>query len=261
MNKHADIIKKHYNDYQEDIRFSKSKGTEVEFITNMHYINKFAKSGVRILEIGAGTGAYSIELAKKGFNVTAIELVQSNLDILNKKAKGIGGLTAIQGDALDLSKFDNDYFDIVLCFGPLYHLFNEKDKKQAINEAIRVCRKNGTLMFAYITHSSVVWNFGVKKQKIEYLSKFLTTDGRIKDAPKEVFAMHFIEDFVKLFADTNTKHIANVASDGLAYNFREYIDALNDKQYKLFVDWHLSTCERPDQQGLSAHMLYICQKI
>lgn len=261
MNKHEDIIKKHYNDYEEDIRFSKSKGTAIEFITNMHYINKFAKKGIKILEIGAGTGNYSIELAKKGFKVTAIELVQKNLDVLNKKSKGLKNLTAEQGDALDLSRFKDNSFDMVLCFGPLYHLFTEKDKLQAINEAIRVCKKDGIIMFAYLTHSSVVWNFGVKKKQFEHLSKFLTEEGKIKDIPEEVFSTYFIEDFKNQFDDDKTKHLLNVASDGLAYGFREYVDELDDEQYKLFIDWHLKTCERCDQQGLSSHMLYICKKI
>ena len=261
MNKYSDIIKNYYNGHEEDIRFTKSKGTAVEFITNMHYINKFANKGNKILELGAGTGAYSVELAKKGFAINAIELVQSNLDILNKKAEGIENLTAEQGDALDLSRFKDNTFDIVLSFGPMYHLFSEKDKMQAINEAIRVCKKDGILMFAYLTHSSIVWNFGVKQKQFAYLAASMTKDGKINDTPEEIFSTYFSEDFTKQFDGLRTKHIANVASDGLAYAFREYIDALTEEQYKLFLDWHLNTCERIDHQGLSSHMLYICKKI
>ena len=89
VNKHENLIVNHYtNNYIEDERFV-TKGKRLEYITTMHYIKKFAKRGCKILEIGAGTGAYSIELAKMGYNVTAVELVESNLNVMKKKAEGI----------------------------------------------------------------------------------------------------------------------------------------------------------------------------
>ena len=260
MNQHKDIITEYYDNYDEDSRFSNGRGTEIEYITTMHYINKFASKGAKILELGAATGVYAIELARQGYDVTALELVQKNVDILKQKANGIKNLTAMQGDALDLSRFEDDMFDMVLSFGPMYHLFNEQDKHRAIHEAIRVCKKNGVLMFAYLTHSSIVWNFGVKKQQFVHLAGFLTKEGRIQDVPEEVFSSYFIEDFAKQFVGTPTEHMVNASADCPAVG-RELLSALPDEQYKLFIDWHLNTCERADQQGLSSHMLYICKKI
>jgi len=259
-NKSEEIIKKHYEGYEEDIRFTKSKGTAVEFFTNMHYIKKFIKKGDKVLEIGTATGAYAIELAKQGFDVTAIDLVQYNIDVLNKKAQDIKNLTAEKGDALDLSKFAENSFDMVLCFGPLYHLYSKQERMQAINEAIRVCKKDGILMFAFLTYSSIVWADGILWQQIDKIQEYMDKDGRLQNRPENVFSGYFIEDFEMQFENLNTQHIVNVASDGLAYIFRDYIDALPENKYKMFLNWHLSTCERRDQQGLSAHMLYICKK-
>ena len=73
VNKYENQIVNYYNNYEEDTRFI-NKGKRLEYITTMHYIKKFAKKGCKILEVGAGTGAYSVELAKMGYNVTAVEL-------------------------------------------------------------------------------------------------------------------------------------------------------------------------------------------
>ncbi len=75
------VINSFYQDgYQEDERLTKDKMHRIEFITTTHYIDRYLKKGDRILEVGAGTGAYSLYYANKGYQVDAIELVQTNLD-------------------------------------------------------------------------------------------------------------------------------------------------------------------------------------
>lgn len=261
INKYKNIIEKRYNEYDEDARFERPS-QRFEFLTTMRYIQKYVKKGCKILEIGAGTGRYSIALAKMGFKVTAVELVDKNLEILRKNAGEMPNLVSLQGDALDLSKFDDGSFDIVLNFGPMYHLFNKKDKMRAIAESVRVCKTKGVLMFAYLTHASIVWAYGVRKNSISNLAKALNKDGSIKDVPEEIYNSYYIEDFRKQFAGTGTTFLHSVATDGLAPMMRDYIDdgKMSKKDYEILLNWHFATCERPDQQGLSAHMLYICQK-
>lgn len=92
----------------------------------------------RILEVGAGTVAYSLYYASKGYKVNAIEFVEHNLDILKSKITDNMYINAEQGDAVDLSRFKDNTFDITLVLGPLYHSFDDKDINKAISEAIRV---------------------------------------------------------------------------------------------------------------------------
>jgi len=81
------FIEDYYAAYREDERLLSRHG-QVEYLTTMHYIESFAPKVCRILEIGAGTGRYSVALAQKGYQVTAVELVQSNLDqLLQKKPR------------------------------------------------------------------------------------------------------------------------------------------------------------------------------
>ena len=55
-----------YSHYEEEGRLRSQHGM-VEFLTTMRYIEKYIKSGMRILEIGAGTGRYSHALAQQGY--------------------------------------------------------------------------------------------------------------------------------------------------------------------------------------------------
>ena len=260
INKYKNIIEEKYNNYQEDERFNR-KSQSFEFKTTMLYIQKYLKKGSKILEIGAGTGRYSIALAKMGYDVTAVELVESNLKVLSENAKGIENLKSYQGDVLEL-QFEDNTFDMVLCLGPMYHLYNQKDKTRAISESLRVCKPRGICMFAYLTHSSIIWAYGVRKGSLKNLAYALNKDGSIKDVPEEIFSSYFIEDFSKQFDKTNTTFLKNVATDGLAPMMRDYIDdgKMSDEDFELLFKLHLATCERLDHQGYSCHMLYICQK-
>ena len=73
----------YYNKFNEDKRLNTKHGN-IEFITAINYINKYIKKGDKILDIGAGTGKYSIYFHNEGYDVTALELVKHNLRVLEK---------------------------------------------------------------------------------------------------------------------------------------------------------------------------------
>ena len=137
-------IEKYYNKFNEDKRLNSRHG-QVEFFTTTKYICDFLKNGDKVLDVGAGTGKYSIFLCDKGFDVTAVELVKKNLSTLKQKAPYI---KSYLGNALNLKKFDDNSFDVCLLLGPLYHLFDKEDKIKALKEAKRVTKPNGYIFVA-----------------------------------------------------------------------------------------------------------------
>ena len=260
VNKYKNIIVDKYNEYDEDNRLVQDRGHNVEYLTTMRYVEKFLKPGMKILEIGAGTGRYSIALAKMGYDVTAVDLTPKHVEMMKAKSKRLKNFRCTVADALDLSMFEDKSFDMVLNFGPMYHLFNKKDKNKAIAETLRVAKTNGICMFAYLPCSSFMLGYGLRYQQVSHLFSCMDKKGKVKDIPEEVFACFYIEEFKRLFNKTKTTYITNVATDGIAYAMREWIEQLNKKDYEAFLKWHFMTCERPDQQGYSAHLLYICKK-
>ena len=99
-------IEKYYNKFNEDKRLLSRHGV-VEFTVSMEYIKKHLKPNAKVIDVGAGTGRYSIALNNLGYDVTAVELVKKNLSMLKQNEPNI---KAYQGNALNLKKFKDNQF-------------------------------------------------------------------------------------------------------------------------------------------------------
>ena len=162
-------VKRYYNNYNEDARLTR-KSRLPEYLLTMEYIEKYLFDGAKILEIGAGTGRYSIALAEKGYDITAVELVPHNIEIMKKKVKPKYNITIYEGNAVDLSFLEDETYDIVLLLGPMYHLFNDDDKHAAISEAIRVTKKGGVIYAAYCNNETRMYKMFYKKRILGLLN-------------------------------------------------------------------------------------------
>ena len=108
------ILENYYSKGKENNRLTEDKAHMVEFLTTVRYIDKYLKKGDKILDIGAGTGIYSLYYAKKGYKIDAIELTNSNIKELKKNIKKEMNIDVEKGNALDLSKYRDNTFDITL---------------------------------------------------------------------------------------------------------------------------------------------------
>ena len=259
MNKREEIINNHYNNYDEDNRLVIDNTHKIEFLVTKEYIDKYLKNGDKILEIGAGTGRYSLYYASRGYDVTSIEYVQHNLDILRSKIDDGMNIRAEQGDAVDLSRFKDDTFDMTLVLGPLYHLYDDNDINKAISEAIRVTKKDGIIMIAYITSDGVFADWGIDHLLDGYPNDFDKSFKLIR-YPEGIFAPFYISEFKRIMSGFDVTLLNNVAVDGIANIVSEKINNLSEEEFNVWVKYQLSVCEREDLQGYSCHMLYICKK-
>lgn len=256
-----EILNNFYNeDCDEDTRLESQHG-QVEFLTTIKYIEEYLKPETKILEIGAGTGRYSLYYANKGYDVTAIEYVQHNVDILKSKIKDNMNIVAEQGDAVDLSRFENNTFDVTLVLGPLYHLYEDKDINKAIEEAIRVTKKDGIIAIAYLTSDSIMIDWSLMGDHLinGYPNDF-DDNFKMTRYPQGVFAPFYISEFKNIMSKFNVELLHNVATDGFTHHVKDKIDSLSKEEFEVWMRYHLSTCEREELQGYSNHMLYICKK-
>ena len=116
------------------------------------------------MDVGAGTGRYSVALANEGYDVAAVDFVKYNLGILKQKGSTV---KAYQGTALNLKRFENDMFDMTLVFGPMYHLYTFEDKVKALSEAKRVTKPGGVILVAYCMNEYSILTHGFKDGKIK----------------------------------------------------------------------------------------------
>lgn len=253
-----------YSHYDEDGRLSKKHGS-VEFLTTMRYIGQYIKPGDRVLEVGAGTGRYSHALARQGYTVDAVELIGHNIDVFQNDTQPGENISITQGNALDLSAFSDNTYDITLLLGPLYHLYTKEDKRQALREAIRVTRPGGVIFAAYVISDGCLLDEGFLRGNInvaEYVKTGLL-DGETfaaKSEPKDLFELVRKEDVDELMRDFPTTRLHYVASDGCALLLRDAIDAMDDDAFALYLNYHFATCERADLLGVTSHALDVFRK-
>ena len=256
-------IEEYYNARNEDGRLTSKHGS-VEYLTTMKYIRE-SVSGVddpAILEVGAGTGRYSVTLAKEGYRVTAVELVEHNLEILKSKLDGTEKITPVLGNALDLSFLPDGAFDLTMLLGPMYHLYTKEDKLRVLSEAVRVTKPGGRILVAYCMNEATViqYVFGLNNLREVMDQAMLTPDWHCKSEPKEVFELIRSEEIAELDAEIPVKRLKLVATDGATNYMRGVVDEMDDETFAKWLDFHFSTCERQDLVGASNHTLDILER-
>ena len=274
-------LEEYYNKFNEDKRLTKPHG-QVEYRTSMKYIHAYLEeldnkkrqelvsdteegadraNVLKILDIGAGTGRYALALAGEGYDVTAVEPVRHNLSRLKQKDTE-GKVKAYQGNALCLKRFEDESFDLTLLFGPMYHLFTFEDKLKALREAIRVTKPGEYILVAYIMNEYGVLSYGFKEGHI----RECLADGRLDakfhcvSEPKDLYDYVRLEDIGKLNEAAGVRRMKIIAADGPANYMRPILHEMDDESFELFMQYHLSTCERSELLGASAHVVDILQK-
>lgn len=250
----------YYGKFCEDKRLTRRHG-KVEYITSMKYIHEQLEGMkcAKILDVGAGTGRYSIPLSEEGHDVTAIELVKYNLGMLKAKKSNV---KAYQGTALDLSRFQDNTFDVTLVFGPMYHLYTFEDKLQALNEAKRVTKKGGKILVAYCMNEYSIITYGFKENhmKRSLENGKVSEDFHVISEPEDLYDYVRLEDINRLVEASELERIKIIAADGPANYIRSVLKEMDEETYDLFIQYHLSTCERYELLGASAHTLDILRK-
>ena len=215
------LLEEYYNSRDEDKRLLSQHG-QIEYLTTMKYIHEYLSyfAFPSILEVGAGTGRYSVALAKEGYSVTALELVEHNLDVLKSKLDGTEPITAVQGNALDLSAFRDNSFDLTMLLGPMYHLYTLEDKIQALSEAVRVTKPGGYILIAYCMNEPTIIQYVFMANHLKdvmEINTLLTEDWHCKSEPKEIFELVRTEDISLLNSKFPLDRIKLVATDGAAH--------------------------------------------
>ena len=256
------VLTEYYSNYDEDGRLLSRHGS-VEFLTTMRYIEKYLEPGMKILEIGAATGRYSHTLARRGYEVEAVELVQHNIDIFNANTQPGERVHICQGNAMELSMFRDNTFDMTLLLGPMYHLFTVEDQRRALSEAIRVTKPGGIIMAAYCGNEATMiqYCFGrgmLKEQRYRDLVDPVTF--KASSDPAELFELYRKEDIDALLEGFPVTRLHYVGTDMATNYMRAAIDEMDEELFAMYLRYHFVICERSDLVGASHHILDVMRK-
>lgn len=256
------LLADYYGSYDEDNRLRSQHGS-VELLTTMRYVEKYLQPGMRVLEIGAATGRYSHALARQGYKVDAVELVQHNIDIFKDNILPGEDVRIFQGNAKNLDMLGDNTYDITLLLGPMYHLFTVPEQLEALSEAIRVTKKGGVIFAAYCGNEATMVQYCsgrgmIKEQRYRDLVDPVTF--KASSDPAELFELYRKEDIDKLMAVFPVTRLHYVGTDMATNYMRQAIDEMDDELFGLYLRYHFAICERSDLVGASHHILDIFRK-
>ena len=250
----------YYNKFNEDKRLNSRHGI-VEFTTSIKYIEKYLNkmNNPKIIDIGAGTGKYSVYLHNKGYDVTAVELVKHNLKEIEKKNKDIKTYLL---NATDLKKINDNTYDLVILFGPLYHLITKEEKIRAINEAKRVLKKNGIIMIQYCMADYAIIKHGFMENFIleEIKENRITSDFKLNFKDDDLYSYSTLDEINELNSICNLERIEIFTPDGPTDYIRNYINTMSDEVFNKYLDYIYSISNKKELLGASSHLVDIIKK-
>ena len=268
MREETEAIRDHYNaNPQKEWDRLKTRFPYEKYITT-HMMDRYILPENTILDIGGGPGHYTIHYAKQGHEVTLFDLSEENVRFAKKKARQYGvKITALQGNALDLSRFADDTFDIVFLMGPLYHLMNEENRIQAILEAKRVLKPGGYLFCSFILmFGGVIYGLRELQESILWPNEQELYDVAAKGESLafEAFTYSYmttVQDAETLLASVPGLETVTVFGQESILSPYRYI--LNRSPRKIRMAWYdyaIRFCERREYLTHTEHLMIVSRK-
>mgnify|MGYP001052683885 CR=1 FL=1 len=262
-----DVVK-YYENYREEDRLTTNNARKIEFLSTVSHFDKLFGDNLKILDCAAGTGVYAFYLADRGHKVTSTDIAPRHIAYIEERLKE-KPYTMDTGilDATDMKCFSNECFDVVLNMGPFYHLTDEDKRKHCFEESLRVLKKGGLLIVAYIPRLYINQLLAVSDEKYlnsELLNQIKDTGILKHDDPDCFWTDAYYssyEEMQKLFRSYNMDIVEHFAQDGLAPLFGEKIDKWSKEQFDIWLKYYLSICSQKSIIDMSNHVIIIGKKM
>jgi SAM-dependent methyltransferase len=242
----------------------------LEFETTMHFLEKYLPKQGRILDAGGGPGRYTLELARRGYEMVLVDLTPANLEFAKRQIKRNKLQDkvnrAVEGSIVDLSQFAANSFDAIICLGgPLSHILDGEKRDMAIKELIRVGRIGAPIFISVMSRLSVlVTELTLFPKEFELpFYKPMRNTGDFAGL-YGFTACHFFlpEEFEQAFLSKGVEVLEMVGLEGLGSHHPKKVNELarNPKRWKTWMETHYQICTHPAVVGLSEHMLLVGRK-
>lgn len=263
----SDIIARYNADPQEE--HERLQRHQLELDLTWRYLKSYLPKHGNILEVGAATGRYTLELAKLGYQVTAVDIAAALLAENKKNLEGSGVSEQVEwvvADARDLSSLQEKEFDVVLLMGPLYHLVEAADRRKAIAQACRHLKKGGLLISSFISRFGIMADL-IKKDP-EWITKHedvqsIVQRGRdLEDYPKGGFRGYFCDpaEIGPMFSEFDLEPLVLAAVEPCIAADDESYNGLPEELKKQWLDLFFELSSQSSLLGASRHLLYVGKK-
>ena len=256
-----------YENYKEEDRLTTNNARRIEFLTTVRVLDELITDQKKILDCAAGTGVYAFYFADKGHEVTATDITPRHVEVMKEiaKSKPYEVDTRVL-DATDMRVFANESFDVVLNMGPFYHLVNERDRNRCFTESLRVLKKGGLLVTAYIPRYYVFQYVAMQNEYFldEKLAKQLINTGVLLHDDEKCFwtdtYYSTAEEMENLYRSYGLELVEHFAQDGATPQYSNKVDVWKEEQFKIWCDYHYSVCRQKSLLGASNHVVIVGRK-
>jgi ubiquinone/menaquinone biosynthesis C-methylase UbiE len=248
----------------------------LEFIVTMHFLEKYLPKRGLALDVGGGPGRYTVELAKKGYDVVLLDLSPRCLELARRKIARAHVQDRVkqfeEGSVTDLSVFQTEQFDAVLCLGPFSHLLDKPDRDKAASEIVRVA-KGGAPLFI-----SVIGLYGVFRTVLQRLPHELTDPSHEELFSSGVHRYHGVhhkgesgfpdayfwhpKQLRELFENKGVETVEMATCEGLSSHLQGPTNRLyrDREKWTKWTELILKTCTDSTMLGMGEHFLYVGKK-
>lgn len=257
-------ILKNYQYFDEDKRAYGSRSERIEFAYTKKVLDKYTDLEQKVIELGCGTGYYGSYLSNKCKTYHGIDLVPKHIQCFETKIKeqALSNVSAEVGDATNLTKIDAHSYDLVLVFGPLYHLPVE-ERRKVLLESKRICKRDGILFFAYINKAGAYLRACLDDQLKEQYPNKQTGDLVLRQGRDDLFSEVFFytspEELEQEASDCGLQVLDNVGVD-FTLNPTD-INHMNDEKYAAWVELMDFMFKSRSCTGVSNHAILVCQNV
>lgn len=269
-------VKHYYSHFDEKNRLRNDNSGKLEYLMTMQILEKYlpavdAVSGnaISILDLGGGAGVYSFPLAKKGYKITLADLSEDLLALAKKLKEKDGVKNLISCDhvnATDLSQYKAEQFDVVLLFGPLYHLLENDERQKCVAEINRVLKPQGKVFASFIPYLSgsiaLVSRFCWSPEQVSLETlKEAFNSGKFNNLSDHGFQEGYYpksEEIEKLFAQNGFEKLGLRSIRGFGYEKEDMIFKFkNKKAFKDILNLINQTAEDKSIIETCGHAMYV----
>lgn len=149
----SQFVRDYYNDHAENEQNRLDLPLcRIEFVSTLRLIERYFPKQGKVCDIGGGTGRYTIELLRKGYSVTLLDISNEEIRLAEQQLNmhGLSAEQLIVGDARDLSVFEPNTFDAALLLGPMYHIVESQDRAKVLQQLKQILKPHGVAIIAYL---------------------------------------------------------------------------------------------------------------
>lgn len=237
----------------------------LEFQRTQEIVRRFVGERSRVLDVGGASGVHAAWLAEDGHDVLVVDAMPSHVEL----AGALPGVSAVVGDARDLPV--DGPFDVVLLFGPLYHLLERADRLRAWREACRVVRPGGMVVGATIgrfasLHDGLRKDFPLDPRYRGVVTHAMETGHHLPPADTEWFTtayLHRPEEAAVEAREAGLDVVGTFAVEGMAWvRSNADLDATYaDPELLDYLMWALRQVEQEESVlGASSHLITVARR-